>query len=170
MRNLADTSHQLSLCEKTCPHCRELSVDTQSNWGGSRAVELSQRREGTLDQSIFMSLEMIWFHIMSILQPEMPLICMIASQNVTFLFRRSSNVWRTIVWCFFVRCFVSLPTVASHYIISNRTANDCLSPHIAVSGQCAILYAETGVGILCGWQWDDFIFNYLVVLTCSKPQ
>lgn len=38
---------------------------------------------------------------MSILQPNMPLICMIGSQNVTFLFRRPRNVWRTIGRRFF---------------------------------------------------------------------
>lgn len=29
---------------------------------------------------------------MSILQPDVPLICMIVSQNVTFLFRRPRNI------------------------------------------------------------------------------
>lgn len=134
--NLSDTSYQLSLCGKTCPHCRKLSVDTQSNWEGSGAVEGSQRGGRTLDQSVFVSSEMIWFHVMSILQLYMPLICMIASQNVTFLFRRPHNVWRTIGRCFFF-CH-SFRAVASHYIISNRAVNSCLSPHIAVSGQCAI--------------------------------
>lgn len=114
--NLCDTSYQLSLCGKTCPHCRSLCVDTQCNWGGSQAVEGSQRRGRTLDQSVFMSSEMIWFHIMSILQPDMPLICMIGSQNVTFLFRRPHNVWRTIGCCFFF-C-QSFRVVSSHYIIS----------------------------------------------------
>lgn len=42
--NLSDASHQLSLCGKTCPRCRELSVDTQCNWGGGGAAEGSQRR------------------------------------------------------------------------------------------------------------------------------
>lgn len=41
--NLPDSSYQLSLSKKTdvsaaWPQCRELSVDTQSNWRGSRAV------------------------------------------------------------------------------------------------------------------------------------
>lgn len=29
--NLCDTNYQLSLCGKTCPHCRSLSGDTQCN-------------------------------------------------------------------------------------------------------------------------------------------
>ena len=36
--------------------------------------------------------------------------------------------------------------VASHYIISNRAVNSCLSPHIAVSGQCAIFLSGDGLG------------------------
>lgn len=57
--NLSDTSYQLSLRRKTWPRCRLPSVDTQSNLGDIRAVEGSQRGRRTLDQSIFMSSEMI---------------------------------------------------------------------------------------------------------------
>lgn len=112
-----------------------------------------------------MSSEMIWFHIVSILQSDMPLICMIASQNVTFLFRRPNNVWRTTGWCFFF-CH-SFRAVASHYIISNRAVNNWLSPHIAVSGQCAIFLSgdEEEVGVYCWQRDDDFTFSSLLLFT-----
>lgn len=41
---------------------------------------------------------------------------------------------------------VSLSASQPHYIISNRALSSCLPPHIAVSGQCAILYAVMGRG------------------------
>lgn len=103
---------------------------------------------------------------MSILQSDMPLICIIASQNVTFLFRRPNNVWRTIGWCFFFR--QSFRAAASHYIISNRAVNSCLSPHIAVSGQCAIFLSgdeKEEVGVYCRQRCDDFTFSSLLLFT-----
>lgn len=113
--NLSDTGYQLSLHTKTDPHFRLPSVDTQSNLGGIWAVEGSQRGGQTLDQRIFMSSEMIWFHIMSILQPDTSLICVVASQNVTFLFRRPYNIWRTIVlWFFFCQSFRVLCLIISY--------------------------------------------------------
>lgn len=47
--NLPDSSYQLSLSKKTglsavCPRRRELSVDTQSNWGASQAVWTHSKR------------------------------------------------------------------------------------------------------------------------------
>lgn len=63
---------------------------------------------------------------------------------------------------------VSLSAQASHYMVSNRTVNRSLFPHIAMSGQCAILLALMGGGIWGCWQPDDFIFNSLLLFTNSK--
>lgn len=162
--NLSDTSYQLSLQKKTSPHCRLPSVDTQSNLEGTGAVEGSQRGGRTLDQRIFMSSEMIRFHIMSILQPDTSLICMIASQNVTFLFRHPHNIWRRIVlWFFFCQSFRVLRLIIS-YLTARWIA---ASPHIAVSGQCAMFkwWREEGVGVY-GWQWaDDLLSNYALLFS-----
>lgn len=44
---------------------------------------------------------------------------------------------------------VSLSASQPHYIISNRALSSCLPPHIAVSGQCAILYTVTDFILWC---------------------
>lgn len=73
------------------------------------------------DQSIFTSSQGIRFHIMPILPPDPPLFCMMAKQDVTFLFRCPHNVWRTIgCWFFFCQ---SRGEAVSHYIISIRRVN-----------------------------------------------
>lgn len=105
---------------------------------------------------------------MSILQPDMPLICMIGSQNVTFLFRRRRNVWRTIGRCFFF-C-QSFRAAASHYIISYSAVNSCLSPHIAVSGQCAIFLSGDGRGRVRGCIADSEMMFAHLTLCCCLPQ